>query len=134
MFASATVNGANVTDPDAFGRHADRARVDFVRPSMSSVTGTLVTAAGAAIDDEHGHGHAVLAGERLPREIGAGDRHVRRVRDWPPGRAINVAPSGKWILPACAQPVFWKSLMSTASRRGSADRPRRLCARRRAGA
>ena len=46
---------------------------------------------------------------------------------------VSVAPSGRWISSCCAHPVFWKSLMRTASLRGRDDRLRTLCAYRNAG-
>ena len=123
-FASATVNGAKVIDVDERGATVT-AFDSSSRPSTDSTTGTLAGCSPRLVIP------AVTATRSWPENA---DR--AKVTDGTETLAVSAATdivvsvmsSGKRASSALPQPPFWKSLISTASRRLSADWLRMLSA------
>ena len=99
----------------------DLVAVDRQRRPARSSTGCVALVAEPGRDRD-----ALLARERRAREGDRRDRRGWRCSATRPTSGVSVMPSGKRASSEPLQPVFWKSLISTASRRLSGERLRML--------
>ena len=123
---SASVNCWKDTDVDAPAGTVT-GLLSICRPSISSETGTLLTASVPVFctpavtvmrswPENIAREKLIDGTERLPVEGDATET------------VVSLMPSPRWTSSAPVQPERWKSEMSTASRRGSADCDRMLSA------
>ena len=126
-FGRVSVNGVNDTDADACGATVARS-VSISWPSTDSVTGTSFSGASPLLLRPAVTRDALLARERRARERDRRDREIRRRRGDATDTVLSVMPSGKRASSEPLQPLCWKSLISTASRRLIGERLRMLSA------
>jgi hypothetical protein len=129
--APVRVNCVKDTEPDACGATVARS-VSISCPSMVSVTGTLATGASPLLLSP-----AVTVMRSWPENDARAKVTDGTARLATPGddteTTLTVMPSGKRTSSEPLQPLRWKSLISTASRRLIAERLRMLSASFKAG-
>ncbi len=119
------MNGANVTGVDAGGATV-ALFVSISRPSTDSTTGTFVAGWAPLLETP-----AVTVTRSWPENADRAnvtDGTETLVVSEATDAVVSVMPSGKRASSAPPQPLFWKSLIRTASCRFSDDRARMLSA------